>query len=255
MIEKATPAYVPDLTGRVSKGVWLLTDPGAASLGVRVAFTGRHRGRSRAPFGSLNLSVSVGDDADAVIANRAAVADAAGFSSVTLALLRQVHGDRVIEIAGQPGGDTSADAMTTARPGVTLGILTADCAPVALAGRDRVAMVHAGWRGLASGVVARAAEALGEVVAAWVGPCIRACCYEVGAEVVDAFSAAGLPVADESHVDVMAAAAQAARASGARRVATAGLCTSCEEELLFSYRRDGATGRQGGFIGLLAGNE
>jgi copper oxidase (laccase) domain-containing protein len=89
---------------------------------------------------------------------------------------------------------------------------------------------------------------LGEVSVVWVGPCIRSCCYEVGPEVIDGFEEAGLPVADDTHVDVMDAAAQAARSAGATKVVTADLCTSCEADLFFSHRRDGNTGRQGGFI-------
>jgi copper oxidase (laccase) domain-containing protein len=83
----------------------------------------------------------------------------------------------------------------------------------------------------------------------WVGPSIRSCCYEVGPEVIDAFTAAGLPVADAGHVDIPEAAAAALRACGARDVAVSEVCTGCDPRW-FSHRRDGTTGRNGAFAAL-----
>jgi YfiH family protein len=229
-------------------GIRLLAEPEAPAL---VRFTDRHGGVSEAPYDTLNLAARVGDDLDAVAENRARAAAACEFDLDALALARQVHGIGVLEVErGQSGVIGEADVLVTRAHGVVLGVLTADCAPVLLAGADGVAVVHAGWRGLAGGVVERGVEALGRVDGAYVGPCIHACCYEVGAEVVDAFRARGLPVAGNDRVDIGRAATVALRHAGVDRIVASDECTSCETRY-FSYRRDGITGRQGAFIGML----
>ncbi|MBM3667014.1 MAG: polyphenol oxidase family protein, partial [Actinobacteria bacterium] len=142
-----------------------------------------------------------------------------------------------------------ADAHATDQPGLAPLVITADCLPVALAGPGGVAVAHAGWRGLTSGVLARAAEAV-DAAAAAVGPGIGPCCYEVGEEVLDAF--AGLDgVADDRMLDLPAAATALLAEAGVVEVELSGLCTSCNPELFYSHRRDGArTGRQAGVAWL-----
>jgi copper oxidase (laccase) domain-containing protein len=111
-------------------------------------------------------------------------------------------------------------------------------------------MLHCGWRGLAAGIVARAAAAVGATDAA-VGPGIGACCYEVGDEVLAAFDDLGSGVADGRMLDLAEVARRLLQRAGVARVQSAGLCTSCEEELFFSHRRDsGRTGRQAGIAWL-----
>jgi YfiH family protein len=251
MGELPTDRFEPSLVEEEKDGLWFLHDPRAREAGILVAFSGRAGGASPSPVDSLNLSVKAGDEAGIVDSNRAAAAEAIGFDAGSLALVDQVHGARVVDIAAPLAGGERADGMVTTTAGIVLGILTADCAPVALAGRGGVAIAHAGWRGLAAGVVGNALAALEGPAAAWIGPCIRSCCYEVGEDVVGAFRAAGLPVADDRHVDMAEAAEAALRAAGVTSVAVSGLCTSCEEDRLFSYRRDGRTGRQGGFVSLV----
>ncbi|MDQ3726024.1 MAG: polyphenol oxidase family protein, partial [Actinomycetota bacterium] len=113
-----------------------------------------------------------------------------------------------------------------------------------------VAMVHAGWRGLAGGILAKGAEAV-EATAAAIGPGIGPCCYEVGEEVLDAFADLGDGVAAERMLDLPEVARRLLQRAGVERVEAAGLCTSCEEELFFSHRRDeGRTGRQAGLAWL-----
>jgi YfiH family protein len=125
-------------------------------------------------------------------------------------------------------------------------VFVADCLPVALSGPQVVAMVHAGWRGLAGGILARGAEAV-EATSAAIGPGIGPCCYEVGEEVLGAFSGLGNSVADGRMLDLPEVARQLLSQAGVEGVESAGLCTSCEEELFFSHRRDrGRTGRQAG---------
>lgn len=169
----------------------------------------------------------------------------------------QVHGATVVraDVAGELG---EADAALSTRPGVAVGVVTADCVPVLVAAGGAVAAVHAGWRGLAGGVIPRALEALreaapgAEAVAA-VGPCIGACCYEVDAPVLDAlrlrFGAAldgALRPARPGHalLDLTALALAALVAAGlapARVGALAGACTRCDAARFHSFRRDGAS--------------
>lgn len=217
---------------------------------AQVAFSDRNGGVSDAPYDTLNLALRVGDDADAVWENRTRVAITAGFQTDDLALARQVHGADVIEVAdGMSGVVGEADVLTTERIGKPIGILTADCSPVILEGAGRIGVVHAGWRGVVRGAVEAGVAAVGTVSRAWIGPSIHACCYEVGPEVIEAFRAKDLPVADENHVDPARAATVLLRRAGVEHVAMSTDCTSCDARY-FSYRRDGTTGRQGAFAWL-----
>jgi YfiH family protein len=231
-----------------AEDVPLLIDDAAQSFGVRIAFSKRDGGVSERPFESLNLSSMVGDDEDAVRANRARFAAAAGFEPEQLVLTKQIHGAGVLQVGAIRSWQTlePGDALVTSEKNVAVGVLTADCVPVLLAGHDRVAAVHAGWRGLVAGVIEAAVAEVGDIRAAWVGPSIHACCYEVGPEVIEAFRDAELPVGDTS-VDPGRAASMILHRAGVERVTASSDCTSCDERF-FSYRRDGATGRQGAFI-------
>lgn len=240
------------LTEHTTGGVLWYEDAEARAAGVLVAFTARLGGVSKAPYDTLNLAVRVGDERTDVMENRRRAAAAAGFDAARFTLAIQVHAADVLDVAADDAGVLGeADGLFTAAPGPVLAILAADCAPVALWGSRGVAIVHAGWRGLVAGVVAAGVERVGEVHGAWVGPAIHSCCYEVGPEVVDAFTEAGLPVAGESHVDPGRAAAAALTDAGVSNVTMSEVCTSCDERF-FSYRRDGVTGRHGAFVSLLA---
>jgi YfiH family protein len=227
-------------------GVPLLIGTALTAPGVRAAFTCRLGGVSEAPYDTLNLSSFVGDQDERVAANRALALRNAGFGTGSLALVRQVHGDRILEAAGRSGVLGAADGVAAAPGGATACVMSADCVPVLIAGAEEIVAVHAGWRGLVGGVVDRALERVGTVRAAWIGPSIRACCYVVGTEVLDAFSSAGLPAGD-GRVDPGAAAATILSRAGVGDFVSAAECTSCDERF-FSHRRDGITGRQGGFI-------
>lgn len=240
----------PELQEVTLDGLRLLTDPGAAAAGVLVAFTDRNGGVSPAPYDTLNLAGRGGDDPGLVEVNRKRAAEAIGFPSDSLALARQVHGAEVIEAEPGDGGILGeCDVLVARAPGVTIGILTADCAPVIVWGPEGIAIAHAGWRGLVAGAIEEAVRRVGGV-AAWVGPSIRACCYEVGPEVAAAFEEAGLPVAAPDRVDTMDAAVAALQKTGVEAIATTGICTHTDTRY-FSYRRDGVTGRQGAFAALL----
>jgi len=245
-----TMSFHPALKEIGANGLRLLTDERAAEYGIGIFFTDRRGGVSAAPFDSLNLAARVGDDAERVEENRRRVAGAAGFDLTRLSLARQVHGARVIEVReGDAGVVGEADVLVTRSRAATIGILTADCAPVVLWGDGVIALVHAGWRGLVAGAVEAGVAEAGEINAAWVGPSIHSCCYEVGPEVIDAFERMKLPVADGAHVDPGRAAAVALRRAGVEAIVVSDTCTSCDPSY-FSHRREGVTGRQGAFATL-----
>jgi YfiH family protein len=216
--------------------------------GAHVRFTTRAGGVSTGPYASLNLGVLTGDDPDAIAENRRRAADGA-----PLAWARQVHGTRVLTVDGAiaPGAAVpDADGVATAAHGLAAIVLTADCLPVALATPEAIAMVHAGWRGLADGVLeegVRAVRALGGAgpLHAAIGPGAGGCCYEVGDEVAARFPE--LQRRADRTIDLKAIAARRLRAAGAVEVRDVGRCTICEPDVFFSHRASGGlTGRQGG---------
>jgi YfiH family protein len=227
--------------------------------GARVAFSTRRGGVSEGPYESLNLGVLTDDEPDRVARNRAILAEAIDVDPAKIAMGWQVHGTEVMRWDSppqpgrngyvQPGAELErVDGHVTDLEGLGLLVLAADCLPVALAGPGRVAMLHCGWRGLAGGIVEHAAALFDEPPAAAVGPGIGPCCYEVGEEVLDAFTELG-GVADGRMLDLRAVAEARLRAAGVKRVEHADMCTACNPDLFFSHRRDeGVTGRQAGIV-------
>jgi len=206
--------------------------PGATAL-----FTTRRGGVSEGPYASLNVGLATQDDPDRVAANRERVREHAG--AARLAQGRQVHGTHVV-VDGEGGEE--ADGQLTTRLGVAAIVLTADCLPVALAAPGAAGVVHAGWRGLAGGVLEAGVAALGSgPVAAAIGPGIGPCCYEVGDDVRAVFGTS------EPTLDLKAVARARLRDAGVTEIHDCGLCTACDAERFFSHRRDrGLTGRQAG---------
>ncbi|MDQ3956015.1 MAG: polyphenol oxidase family protein [Actinomycetota bacterium] len=239
--------FSASLTERVVDGVHLLVDEEARRRGWLVAFADRRGGVSEAPYNWLNLAARVEDVPDHVDENRRRAAAAVGFELESLALARQVHEVDVVEVTtgGMAG---SADGLVTRHSGPVAAILTADCAPVVVANDVAIAVLHAGWRGLVAGIAERGVEHIGGAEAAWIGPSIRDCCYEVGPEVVEAFQERDFPVGN-GRVDTALAARTALTRLGVESIAAAPNCTYCDLNY-FSYRRDGVTGRQGAFAGL-----
>ena len=248
---------------RESNGVrWLEADLGDA----RAAFSTRLGGASAPPFDSLNLGLLTEDESAAVAENRRRIAAALGRSPESVAFALQVHGTRLLEAEAsscrfasdsdasrQPGEAPEADGHVVREPGLAALVFVADCLPVALRGSRGVAMVHAGWRGLAGGILAKGAEAV-EATSAAIGPGIGPCCYEVGDEVLGTFADLGEGVAAGRMLDLPEVAGRLLRQAGVERVESAGLCTSCEPELFFSHRRDrGRTGRQAGIAWIEGG--
>lgn len=212
-----------------------------------------------APYASLNLAHHVGDDPDAVAENRARLMTQCRLPGPPR-WLTQVHGARAVE-AAEVDADCTADASVTAIPGVICAVLTADCLPVMLCDRsgNRVGIAHAGWRGLAAGVLESAVSALdgpAQDIMAWLGPAIGPDAFEVGEEVRSAFLDFD-PAADSAFrrspqgqwlADIYALARQRLYRCGVREVYGGGWCTYSAAERFYSYRRDGVTGRMAALI-------
>jgi hypothetical protein len=226
--------------------------------GARALFTTRRGGVSSGPYESLNLGRLTDDAPSAVETNRARVAKAAG---VELVYGRQMHGARVCRVDEPPAGDDApieSDGQATTRRGLGPMVFTADCLPIAIATRGAVAMVHAGWRGLADGVIAEGVAAVqelahnGDTLAAAIGPGAGACCYEVGEEVHARFERFGAAARNGDNLDLKSIAQAQLHEAGVTDVHDVGLCTICSDPaLFFSHRRDrGLTGRQVGVAWL-----
>jgi YfiH family protein len=243
---------------------WLLPDWPAPAV-VRAVCTTRAGGVSSGVYQSLNLGGHVGDAAQAVAANRQAFQCAIGVRPV---YLEQVHGTRLVQLTGDESDGIQADACATTRPGVACTIMVADCLPVLFTNEAGTALAaaHAGWRGLAHGVLentlaqfANLAGARGGAVLAWLGPCIGPTAFEVGDEVKAAFvQGDGRSRAAAAHLfkphtpgkwmaDLQGLARLRLQRAGVTRVhgndGSAPWCTVGNPSRFFSHRRDRVSGR------------
>ena len=220
--------------------------------GYVVAFTTRVGGVSDAPYDSLNLSRGTGDDPERVEENRRLACEAVDVPYDRLAFNRQVHSPTVHRaepgLRGLPG-----DGLWTDERALPLLAMSADCLPIAVAataGSPRIAVLHAGWRGLSEGVVEAGIAALGDgPKAAVIGPAIGPCCYEVGPEVSRLFDA---DLTRDGRLDLWSAAERVLRRAGVEQVERVDLCTHDHPELFFSHRRDGLARGVQGVIGAVA---
>jgi YfiH family protein len=237
---------------------WLEAElPGAVA-----SFSTRLGGVSEGDFASLNLGVLTEDRRERVLANRRRLDEALGHDPASVLIGRQVHGAELLAHEGpqrpaawfEPIDDPpEVDGHVTAEVGLVPLVFVADCLPIALAGPGGVAMLHGGWRGLAAGIVGRGAAAV-EAEAAAIGPGIGPCCYEVGEEVLAAFAPLGDGLAEGRMLDLPAVAARLLERAGVRAVESAGICTSCNQDLFFSHRGSGGrTGRQAGLVRRIPG--
>ena len=225
--------------------------------------TTRRGGFSAAPFDSMNIRPGLGDDARAVQRNRELLAQSIGAMPV---YLNQVHGARVVRLtqadAATGAPVHTADACVTTERGIACTAQVADCLPVLFAAPGAVAAAHAGWRGLAGGVIEATLAALCEAAActpgdvqAWLGACIGPRRFEVGADVLAAFGAAAAdadsarftrrvqPGAAKWLANLPQLARERLRAAGVTAVSGGTWCTVEDASRFFSYRRDGLTGR------------
>jgi YfiH family protein len=237
---------------------WLVPDWPAPAQ-VRAFVTTRAGGVSEGPYASMNLGLSSGDDAGRVTRNRAIVREVLPREPRWLA---QVHGVEVASIDHAPAEiRPRADAAVAHAPGNVCTVLTADCMPLLLCDTDgqAVAVAHAGWRGLAAGVIENAVRALGVPAAktlAWMGPAIGPKAFEVGAEVREAFMAhdARAEAAFVPHgpgkflADLYSLARQRLEAAGVTAISGGDFCTYTDTGRFFSYRREKQSGRMGAFI-------
>ncbi|MBE3589499.1 MAG: peptidoglycan editing factor PgeF [Firmicutes bacterium] len=238
------------------------------------SFSTRLGGVSEGPWSSLNLGLHVGDEAAAVQENRRRWLEALGRPAQSVLWLRQAHGAEVAVAGGahgRPEAPPEADAAVTADAGVTLAVLVADCAPVYLVDPEArvAALAHAGWRGTAARIAARAAGVMAgrfgarpERMRAWIGPHIRECCYEVDAPVIDRFREAFGAAADAFLRPARPGHARLSLAGAIRRaLAEAGVppahvgespeCTGCRLDLFYSHRKEGGrTGRMAAALWL-----
>lgn len=225
--------------------------------------TTRHGGVSAPPFDTMNLREGIGDDDQAVMTNHRLLREAMGVSPVWL---KQVHGVRVETLDGSQDHRPEADASVSRLRGVACAVQVADCLPVLFAAPAAVGAAHAGWRGLAGGVleatlaaVCRLSKCRAQDVQAWLGPCIGPQRFEVGPDVLQAFGAA-LHVHDVQrfvpHVPGkwFANLPQLARdrlaAAGVLQVTGGRWCTVNDASRFFSFRRDRVTGRMAGMVWL-----
>jgi YfiH family protein len=238
----------------------------AESLTAPHGFFTRRGGVSTGPYASLNCSLSSQDERDFVMENRGRAARVVGVEPARLLGLTQVHGTTVVTVTETwaPGEGPAADAMVTDRPGIGLGIVTADCAPVLFADphSDIVGAAHAGWRGAVSGVLEATLAAMAALgadparITAAVGPCIAQASYEVGPDLRNAvlarsaddavFFAPGLRP-DRWQFDLAGYCAARLRAAGVGHVTVTGHDTLAGEDRFFSHRR--RTLANGGPIG------
>lgn len=243
---------------------WLEAD-WPAPAGIVAGTSIRSGGVSGGNYESLNLGAHVGDNNRCVAENRRRLVQGLDLPAEP-EWLEQVHGTAVVRDP-QPASRPRADGMVTARRGVVCAVLTADCLPVLLCGKDgrEVAAAHAGWRGLLAGVLENAVAALdaepGDLIA-WLGPAISQPAFEVGPEVRAQFvardpGAAGHFAANGRgrwQADLYGLARQRLAAAGLRDVHGGGRCTFGEKDKFFSYRRDGQCGRMASLIVMTSGS-
>jgi len=240
----------------------LLLPDWPAPARVRAACTTRIGGVSLGAYASLNMGRSAGDASAAVSENRRRVHQALALPAEPC-WIRQVHGVRAVQMPqAAPGPD--ADASFTIEPGVVCAVHAADCLPVLLCDQSGtvVAAAHAGWRGLAGGVLERTVAALPvppQALLAWLGPAIGPEAFEVGEEVRECFVAADAAaarafrpavLAGKHYADLFALARLRLARAGVHRVHGGGLSTHADPARFFSYRRDGVTGRMAALIWL-----
>ena len=248
----------------------LLSTGAFEGLEVVHGFSTREGGVSTGSWGTLNLARRVDEPEDRLVENWRRVAACCGLDPSDVALLTQVHGAAVVEVDAPTGPLQTlgeADGMWTRHPGILLAVRVADCVPVLMASERGVAVAHAGWRGVASGVVGATLQALCEGVSVRasevrvaVGPHISGAVYEVGPEVVEGLAASGLEPEvfvrpgrrGRPHVDLGSAVGAQLRAAGVHRVEHLGRCTLSSADL-HSYRRDGVgAGRLAGVVARMA---
>jgi YfiH family protein len=220
---------------------------------MKYRFTNRTGGASSGAFASLNLGTHVSDDLTTVLTNRELLAKELG----PVQYMSQVHGNRVVIVEEVTDEDPTADALVTGIPGISLAVQVADCIPLLLHSDEAVAAVHVGRKGLVNGVALAALDVMREMgskeISAIIGPSICGRCYEVSQEIHDEVialhpSARAVTTQGTPALDLTAALMVVLESAGVA-IKDESRCTF-EDGSLYSYRRDGVTGRQAGIISL-----
>jgi hypothetical protein len=236
--------------------------PTPADPACVVAFSTRQGGLSGPPWDTLDLGLSCGDRPESVLENRRRLLESHGLNPAGLVTAGQIHGSSIRSVT-RPGYEPGCDALLTLTRGITLAVATADCMSLLYTATGAVAAAHAGWRGAAAGLPATTLHALCSAAgvptrAAHValGPCIRACCYEIGPDVARLFPATTVRAVDgRLHLDLPGVVRIQLLEAGLPPEAfeDTGACTACERDWYFSHRREaGHTGRLWGFAALRA---
>ncbi len=234
---------------------------------VRHAYLTRHGGVSLPPYDSLNLSDTNGDQKETVSRNKNLIARTFGLGPKCLVLLNQIHQDKILLLREPPNSLSSVleyDALITDVPNTFLGILTADCLPIFIVDPKKkvIAAVHAGRQGTALHITAKVLKkmeeefgCLAEELLIALGPSIGSCCYEIDEKVFqpewESFSlpkTKGKWMVDLAEINIAETEKEGIRREQIFRI---DLCTRCHHDLFFSYRKEGQTGRQLSFIGIM----
>lgn len=238
----------------------------SASGQVEAAFLGRKGGVSERPYDSLNLCARVGDKEESVTENKKRVSVAFGLSPQAMVCVKQVHGDSVYILDNEDKKgyeEAEADAIITNLKNIVIGILTADCVPVLIYDPIKRAsgVSHAGWKGATIGIASKTITAMTETFAsnpsdmlAAIGPSIGVCCYNVNADVENEFKKRYIDASiyiKQGRVDLKGMNLLDLKGAGLKKenISVSNICTSCGNDLFFSYRKDEKiTGRQMSFI-------
>lgn len=213
--------------------------------GINIAVTTNQATQAKGQFG-FNLATHVEDDLSEVQHNRKILSEYLKPLPEPI-WLEQYHGDQILSFEQSPNTVPRADGSFTQRFNLPLAILTADCLPVVLWSQEGIAVVHAGWRGLANGILGNALARFSEPVTAWLGPAISACHYEVDEAVAEYFRASPAlkPTPNKTGHYQFALNQEATRqlqAGGVQRVMDLAICTGCDDRF-YSHRMNGPTGR------------
>ncbi|HWP98045.1 MAG TPA: peptidoglycan editing factor PgeF [Syntrophomonadaceae bacterium] len=263
---------------RDQKGIRCLDLPGWEKRGVKAFYSTREGGGSQSPYGELNLALHIGDEPDRVLENRYRLLSSRGVDLQDLICCEQVHGARVATVGKSDAGRgaldhtlavPSCDALITSTIGVCLGAFFADCFSIFLFDprRRAIGLAHAGWKGTMNHIAGRTFQAMKQKFSChpqdlevFIGPGISSCCFEIQPDLVRQVESSFGPTADLIYEsggrytwDLAATNAAILTGMGVDpdHIEICGLCTSCRDDLFYSYRRDqGKSGRMGAFISL-----
>lgn len=233
--------------------------------GIRHFFSSRIGGVSTGAYESLNLGIYTDDAFCNVEKNQKRIFSAEGMSFENAVYLKQVHGNTIYEVTENNFNQIKGldgDGLITRAVNIPIGIFTADCVPILIYDREKriAAALHGGWKGTELGIVKKAVDIMcgsmgsdPENILSAIGPCIGKCCFEVGEDVAVRFSSS-IKRGGKFYVDLVLENVNQLKSCGVseKNISTSGICTYCNRDMLYSYRRDkGVTGRMGSFIEII----